>query len=81
MNPDIEIDATGLLCPLPVLKLKKRMEKANYGAVIKILADDPAAVLDIPHFCKENNHILLNSNAVSSSQNENPLREYYVKKQ
>ena len=55
MTHDIEIDATGLLCPLPVLKLRKRLLSIESGSIIKILADDPAAILDIPHFCNENN--------------------------
>ena len=80
MNPDIEIDATGLLCPLPVLKLRKRMKSLNSGGIIKILADDPAAIIDIPHFCNENNHSLLEARApLQPTTNEN-LREYFIKK-
>tara|TARA_A100001011_G_C14273577_1_gene828128 strand:- start:955 stop:1218 length:264 start_codon:yes stop_codon:yes gene_type:complete len=60
MNIADEIDATGLLCPLPVLKLKKRIKSINKGQVIKIFTDDPAAELDIPHFCTETNHKILN---------------------
>ena len=51
-----ELDTTGLLCPLPVLKLKKRIKNINQGEVIKIFTDDPAAELDIPHFCNETNN-------------------------
>ena len=59
MNIADEIDATGLLCPLPVLKLRKRIKGINKGQIIKIFTDDPAAELDIPHFCnKINNKIL-----------------------
>ena len=54
-----EIDATGLLCPLPVLKLRKRIKNINKGQVIKIFSDDPAAELDIPHFCNETNNKIL----------------------
>ena len=54
-----ELDTTGLLCPLPVLKLKKRIKNINQGEVIKIFTDDPAAELDIPHFCNETNNIIL----------------------
>ena len=60
MNIAVEIDATGLLCPLPVLKLRKRIKGINKGQVIKIFTDDPAAELDIPHFCTETNHKILN---------------------
>ena len=54
-----ELDTTGLLCPLPVLKLKKRIKNINKGEVIKIFTDDPAAELDIPHFCNETNNKIL----------------------
>ena len=39
-----EIDATGLLCPLPVLKLRKRMGPLEDGAMITLRADDPAII-------------------------------------
>ena len=54
-----ELDTTGLLCPLPVLKLKKRIKNINKGEVIKIFTDDPAAELDIPYFCNETNNKIL----------------------
>ena len=54
-----ELDTTGLLCPLPVLKLKKRIKNINQGEVIKIYTDDPAAELDIPHFCNETSNKIL----------------------
>jgi len=59
MNIADEIDATGLLCPLPVLKLRKRIKHINKGHVIKIFTDDPAAELDIPHFCNETKNKIL----------------------
>ena len=80
MKHDIEIDATGLLCPLPVLKLRKRMAGLNSGSVIKILADDPAAMIDIPHFCHENKHFLLDTREPLTRTNNESLRVYFVKK-
>jgi len=53
------LDALGLLCPLPVLKARKRLKSMPAGTVLRILADDPAAVIDIPHFCAETGHKLL----------------------
>lgn len=59
MSEDIfEIDALGLLCPLPVLRLRKRMQPLTVGTRIRLLADDPAAIVDVPHFCNENGHEL-----------------------
>ena len=59
MRADDEIDASGLLCPLPVLRLRKKMQALGKGLVIKIFSDDPAAEIDIPHFCIEENHKIL----------------------
>ena len=56
---DEELDARGLLCPLPVLKAAKRMRAMAPGGVMRLLADDPAAVVDVPHFCAERGHELL----------------------
>jgi len=56
----LEIDAIGLLCPLPVLRLRKRLQPLASGDRIRLLADDPAAVIDVPHYCNESGHILIN---------------------
>ncbi len=54
-----ELDARGLLCPLPVLKARKRLKALAPGAVLRLLTDDPAAVVDVPHFCAEAGHALI----------------------
>ena len=59
MTWDAELDAIGLLCPLPVLKARKRLEPLASGQVLRVLADDPAALVDVPHFCSEAGHALL----------------------
>ena len=53
------LDAIGLLCPLPVLKARKRLKALKPGQVLALLADDPAAVIDVPHFCNEAGHEFL----------------------
>ena len=55
------LDATGLLCPLPVLKARKRLLGLETGEILVVTADDPAAVVDIPHFCAEAGQTLLDS--------------------
>lgn len=59
MTPKDTLDATGLLCPLPVLKLRKRLKSLDVGDLIAMQADDPAAVIDVPHFCAEAGHELV----------------------
>lgn len=56
---EVCIDALGLLCPLPVLRLRKRLQELPAGTVVCLWADDPAAVIDVPHFCAEAGHALL----------------------
>jgi tRNA 2-thiouridine synthesizing protein A len=61
MDPEVEIDATGLKCPLPVLRLRKRLEALPPGTVVRLLASDPMAAIDVPHFCAEGGHDFLGS--------------------
>ena len=58
-NVSETLDALGLLCPLPVLKARKRLAGLPEGAILKVCADDPAAIIDFPHFCAEAGHALL----------------------
>ena len=53
------LDATGLLCPLPVLKTAKRLQALAPGEVLRVETDDPAALIDMPHYCAESGHLLL----------------------
>ncbi len=69
MTNDVTLlDARGLLCPLPVLKARKRLSGLANGDVLKVLADDPAAVIDFPHFCTEAGHSLIETGAEEAAQ-------------
>lgn len=68
MEFDADLDATGLLCPLPVLKARKRLQPLTRGQVLRVLADDPAAIIDIPHFCTEQGHTLLQADTDADPQ-------------
>ncbi len=54
-----DIDARGLLCPLPVLRARKALLQLAPGDVLRILADDPMARIDMPHFCMQSGHSLI----------------------
>jgi tRNA 2-thiouridine synthesizing protein A len=56
-----DLDTKGLLCPLPVLKARKRLLGMAVGDVLRVVADDPVAVVDFPHFCGEAGHDLLSA--------------------
>jgi tRNA 2-thiouridine synthesizing protein A len=49
---DMTVDATGLLCPLPVLKARRALKPLAPGAVLEVLATDPGATKDFEHFCQ-----------------------------
>ena len=46
------LDATGLICPLPVLKARRALKPLAPGAVLEVLATDPGATKDFAHFCE-----------------------------
>lgn len=71
--PDI-VDARGLLCPLPVLRLRKRLMAAPVGARLVLLADDPAAAVDVPYFCAEGGHRLV------GQETDGTLRRFTVER-
>lgn len=59
MTPNATLDCEALLCPLPVLKARKRLLQMPEGAVLCVRATDPMAAIDMPHFCAEAGHDLL----------------------
>ena len=61
MDATDDLDARGLLCPLPVLKAAKRLRAMAPGETLRLLADDPAAVVDVPHYCRESGNALLSA--------------------
>lgn len=50
----VVIDARGHHCPVPTLKLRKAVEQAAPGRTLQLLADDPMARIDVPHFAAQN---------------------------
>ena len=68
MTHDDIVDTNGMLCPLPVLKARKRLQSMEVGQVLCVLADDPVAVIDIPNFCSESGHDLLSSEQSDRNQ-------------
>ena len=60
-DADAELDVSGYQCPLPVLKASKRLSAMAQGAILRLIATDPAAAIDVPHFCNERHHALLSA--------------------
>lgn len=56
MEPFETIDARGLRCPLPVLRMEAALRRLPPGGQVRLIADDPVAAVDIPHFAREAGH-------------------------
>ncbi len=56
MGWDVELDCEGLLCPLPVLKARKRLLAMARGQVLCLRATDAMVRVDLPHFCGQAGH-------------------------
>ena len=54
--PELTIDALGRKCPIPIIMLAERINEVPVGAVIAVLADDPAAENDVPAWCAMKSH-------------------------
>lgn len=52
-SDEILIDARGHHCPVPTLRLRRALEGAQAGGRVRLLADDPLARIDVPHFAAE----------------------------
>ena len=50
---DLLVDARGHRCPVPTLRLRRALEGAGAGVIVRLLADDPMARIDVPHFAAE----------------------------
>lgn len=52
-SEEILVDARGHRCPVPTLRLRRALEAAPAGARVRLLADDPLARIDVPHFAAQ----------------------------
>ena len=61
MTSSLEYDATGLLCPLPVLRANRKMRELDVGGLLTVRATDPAAEQDFPAYCRQTGQELVSS--------------------
>ena len=71
---DVELDASGLNCPLPLLKAKMELNKLHSGAVLKVIASDAGSQRDFRTFAKLAGHALLRE------EDEAGVYRYWLKK-
>jgi len=70
----LEVDASGLNCPLPLLRLKKALMEMTSGDVVKVIATDPAAHLDFGVYSDQTGHQIIEYVRQSNAQ------IFYIKK-
>ena len=63
-NNEIELNAVGLECPLPVLEARKLSQSLKHGDIVTVICTDPLAEMDFKHFCEQSNYIFLSSDKI-----------------
>ena len=58
-NSTVELDVSGMICPLPVLRARKALAALGPGEMLRVLCTDPAAATDFPAYCEAAGHTLL----------------------
>jgi tRNA 2-thiouridine synthesizing protein A len=58
---DQVLDASGLNCPMPILKTKKALKQMESGQVLEVISTDAGSVKDLVAFCNQTGNILLKS--------------------
>ncbi|TWD49713.1 sulfurtransferase TusA family protein [Pseudomonas sp. SJZ131] len=74
VDHDVELDASGLNCPLPLLKAKLELNRMASGAVLKVIATDAGSQRDFRTFAKLAGHVLLRE------EDEQGVYRYWLKK-
>jgi tRNA 2-thiouridine synthesizing protein A len=74
MHYDQEFDASGLACPLPIVKTKKSLNGMTSGQVLRVIATDPGSVCDMEAFAEQTGNALLHSGT------ENNKYVFFLKK-
>ena len=67
MEHDSDLDCEGLLCPLPVLRARKRLLSMTPGRVLRLRATDGMAAVDLPHFCNQSGHEFLGAEPLGAA--------------
>ena len=62
VNVDVEVDAKGMYCPMPIVKLKKATKTMETGQVLRLIATDPGAKRDVPAWANKTGAEILESN-------------------
>lgn len=68
------LDATGMFCPLPVLKTRRAMQRVSVGDTLTVMATDPASRIDMRHYCNTS------GNELVEAREENGVFTYVIRR-
>jgi tRNA 2-thiouridine synthesizing protein A len=73
VEKDATLDARGLMCPMPIVQLAKKVKELNSGQVLELLADDVGSKDDVPAWTSRTGHQLL------ATEEEGKVFRFYIK--
>ncbi|HEX9907207.1 MAG TPA: sulfurtransferase TusA family protein [Thermoplasmata archaeon] len=73
VQKDATLDAKGLMCPMPIVQLAKKVKEMRSGQVLELLADDVGAKEDVPAWCSRTGHQLVGTEA------EGKILKFYIR--
>ena len=73
VEKDVTLDARGLMCPMPIVHLAKKVKEMSSGQVLELLADDIGSKDDIPAWTRRTGHQLL------GMEEEGKVFKFYIK--
>lgn len=62
MDTATQLDARGLMCPIPVLRTKKAIQQLETGDVLEVLSSDPGSSRDLKAFCQQTGSEFISAN-------------------
>lgn len=73
LDKNATLDARGLMCPMPIVKLAKQVKEMKSGQILELLADDVGAKEDVPAWCSRT------GNPLVGTEEEGKLLKFYIK--
>jgi tRNA 2-thiouridine synthesizing protein A len=73
LQKDATLDARGLMCPMPIVQLAKKVKELKSGQVLELLADDVGAKEDVPAWCSRTGYQLV------GTEEDGKLLKFYIK--
>ncbi|MDY6965982.1 MAG: sulfurtransferase TusA family protein [Halobacteriota archaeon] len=74
MESNATLDASGLSCPMPIVKLAKKTKELNVGDVLELIVDDAGAKEDVPAWCNRT------GNEYLGMEEDEENMKFYIKK-